>query len=394
MEMRQKITESILLDYFNGELSKAEETEILEWKDACDENCRLFDNVQKEHHHLRWGVRSSLIKGDFSSISSRINRRNRNFRIFKLRHLVVAASIVAVVSVVSTLLLSPYFLSRIGKSMSDFGAPAHTAILELSDGTHHYIGNDETQLKEQDGTQLAVNSGKLVYDKTGQTIEQQQEELIYNKVTIPKGAGQYRIELADGSVIWLNSDSRLEYPVDFAKEERRVRISGEAYFEVARDTERPFIVETALQSILVLGTKFNVSAYPSEEALTTLASGSVKVISANNVDTVVLTPGQQSVLSSENGILTVRKVCVEDVISWKNGITSIENMSLSQVVKAISRTYDVDFDLERLQADNIILRGSIPNDERLEVVLSVLSKVADVEFKMNNDGKIRVETLK
>lgn len=392
MEMRQEITESILMDYFNGELSGAEETEILEWKDACDENRRLFANVRKSHFYVKCGVRASLIKGDYSSISHRIGHLSKTPRIFKLKHLVVAASVVAIISVVSTLLLTQYILIQGSKSVADVGAPAHTAILELSDGTYHYIGDDETQLEEQDGTQLAINDGKLVYDKNKRSeAEQKPEEVIYNKVTVPRGAGHYRVALSDGSVIWLNSDSYLEYPVKFTGEERRVRISGEAYFEVARSVEKPFIVETALQSVRVLGTQFNISAYPAESIQTTLASGSVKVTFDNGADAVVLTPGEQAVLDVITGDTSVRRVLIDNVISWKDGITSIENMSLSKILKIISRTYDVDFNLDKLRTDEIILRGSIPNDERLEVVLSVLSEVADVKFKMRNNGKIGVE---
>lgn len=398
MRMEGQITESALLDYFNGELSVAEEKEILEWKEVCETNRSLFEQVRKEHLRLRRGVRASLIKGDYSSVSGRIshkisgnNRRNWSQRTFKLKDLMAAAVLVAAVSIVATLLLSQFFLGLDSRSVADIGAPAHTAILELSDGTQHYIGSNDASLKEKNGTQLAVNSGNLIYDKHKAVEEAGQEELIYNKVTVPRGTGHYRVVLSDGSVVWLNSDSHLEYPVNFSKGERRVKIRGEAYFEVARDEMKSFIVETPLQSISVLGTKFNVAAYPSESVQTTLISGSVKVVPENGAEAVILIPGEQSVLDATTGELSVCKVSVSDVISWKSGITSIDNMSLSKILKVISRTYDVDFELTGLQAEQIILEGSIPNDEKLEIVLSVLSKVADVKFKMGEHGKIEVE---
>lgn len=398
MRMEDQMSESSLLDYFNGELSDAEEKEILEWKEACVTNRNLFEQVRKEHLRLRRGVRASLIKGDYSSVSSRISRnvsdnnhRSWSQRIFKLKDLMVAAVLVAAVSIVATLLLSQYFLGLDSRSVADIGAPAHTAILELSDGTQHYIGSNDASLEEKNGTKLAVNGGNLVYDKHKAVEEAEREELIYNKVTVPRGTGHYRVVLSDGSVVWLNSDSHLEYPVNFTEEERRVKICGEAYFEVARDEMKPFIVEATLQSISVLGTKFNVTAYPSESIQTTLVSGSVKVVPENGAEAVILIPGEQSVLDAVTGDLSVSKVSVSDAISWKSGITSIDNMSLSKILKVISRTYDVDFELAGVQADQIYLQGSIPNDEKLEVVLSVLSRVADVKFKMGDHGKIRVE---
>ncbi len=392
--MGPQITESTLLDFFNGELSATEEKEILAWREACDENRRLFDDVRRRHLSLRYAVRAQLIKGNYSSISARIQKNSihRTYQLWRW-----AASVAAVIAVAIGL---SYYLSdtgsHVGKKLTvaDFGPPAHTAILELSDGSCHYIGDEKTQLKEKNGTQLAVRIRELVYQKN--KINDKIAKLgngkpLYNKLIIPRGTGQYRVALSDGSVVWLNSDSKLEYPVTFTGGERRVRISGEAYFEVMHDALRPFIVETDRQSVTVLGTKFNVQAYPLETVRTTLASGSVRVTLAESSDEVLLSPGEQSVLKPGNGSLSVHRVSVEDVISWKNGITSIENLTLKQALIVISRSYNVDFDFDILHADDIILQGSIPNDESLEVVLSVLSKVADVKFKMSGNGKIKVK---
>ncbi len=395
--MEPRITESTLLDFLNGELSATEEKEILVWRETCDENRELFDDVRKRHLSLRYAIRAQLIKGDYSSISPQIQKSAGRRTSFSLWRRIASVAAVAIVAV-SFIGLS-YYLSDIAgqvdgkRTVADFGPPARTAILELSDGTQHYIGDEKTKLKEKNGTQLAINNGELVYDKNHPDNKIAKSDVvkpIYNKVIIPRGTGQYRVALSDGSVVWLNSDSRLEYPVNFTGGERRVRISGEAFFEVTHDATKPFIVETDRQSVSVLGTKFNVEAYPSEPVRTTLASGSVRVKLTSNASEVILSSGEQS-LNLGDGSLSVLKVSVKDVISWKNGITSIESLTLKQALRVISRLYDVDFDLDILYADDIILRGSIPNDENLEVVLSVLSKVADVKFKMNENGKIRVE---
>lgn len=391
MEKIPQITESELLDYFNGKLSVSEEREVLAWKEACNENRRLFDTVRKENLVMREVVRARLIKGDYSSIRGRIGERRR--REFRWWYGVAAAAVVGIF-VSSVWLWRDSSVGENDKAIAYIGPPTRTAILELADGEYHYLGGSEIEFKEQDGAQVAISSGKVVYDKKqGENVEKE-EVLVYNKITVPRGAGLYRVVLSDGSVIWLNSDSRLEYPEKFAKGERKVRVTGEAFFDVVRDTARPFIVDTEWQSVTVLGTEFNVSAYPLEPVMTTLASGKVTVMPINGSEAVVLTPGEQAVLNTDSGHLAVRQANIDDVVSWKNGIINIENMALSEILKVVSRAYDVDFATDSLPAEDIILRGSISSDETLEVFLAVLSKVADVKFKMRNDGKIEVLKLK
>ncbi|WP_065219021.1 MULTISPECIES: FecR family protein [Butyricimonas] len=390
MEREYQITESELLDFFNGKLSAAEEKEILEWKEACDENREVFDAARRENFVMRQVVRAQLIKGEYSSIRGRIGGTRR--RSFKLWHGVAAAVVVAVVS--SVVLWQDDAVDK-SRTMASIGSPARKAILEMANGGQHYLGGREIEFKERDGAQVAISSGKVVYDKKLEENagEEKEDVLVYDRITIPRGAGLYRISLNDGSVVWLNSDSRLEYPEKFARGERRVRVTGEAFFEVARDTARPFVVETVRQAVTVLGTKFNVSAYPSEPELTTLASGKVKVVPVHGTEAVVLSPGEQSVLGVGVDSLRVCQVNVSDVVAWKDGMISIENMALSEVLKVVSRAYDVDFETGSLPGEDIILRGSISSDETLEVFLAVLSKVADVKFKMNADGKIEVQKL-
>ena len=387
MERKFQVTESDLFDFFNGKLSAEEGRVILEWKEVSAENRKVFDAVRKENLVLKEVVRAQLIKGDYSSIQGRMAHRRR--RVVGLKYWVAAVVVVGVVASVSLWDNSPVEDTR--KSIAYIGRPARTAVLELADGGHHYLSGNEIRFKEEEGVQLAISDGKVVYDKkTGQGVK---EHPVYNKILVPRGAGLYRIVLNDGSVVWLNSDSRLEYPEQFVRGERRVRVSGEAFFDVVRDTTRPFVVETDRQSVSVLGTEFNVSAYPSEPVLTTLASGKVRVLPTNGAKEVLLLPGEQSVLNVEGDSLFVHPVRISDVVSWKDGIINIENMALCEILKVVSRAYDVDFDTKLLPTDDIILRGSISSDESLEVFLAVLSKVADVKFKMNADGKIEVQKV-
>ena len=162
MERKSQITESELLDFFNGKLSTGEEREILEWKEACDENRKLFDTVRKQNLVMREVVRARLIKGDYSSIRGRIGGRRR--RTFKLWYGVAAAAVV--VAVISSVVLwrdaSSVDESR---TMAYIGPPARKAILEMADGGQHYLGGSGIKFEERDGAQVAISSGKVVYDK-------------------------------------------------------------------------------------------------------------------------------------------------------------------------------------------------------------------------------------
>ena len=390
MEKEPHIGESELLDFFNDRPSEEEKRVISDWKESSEENRRLFEKVRKENLLLREVVRAKLLRGDYSAIRGRIGRKRKG--IVRWTYRVAAVAVIAVV--VTAVPLWRHDTAKETESLARIGPPARIAILELSNGERHYLEGDEILFTEEGGFQRAVNSGRVVYDKKQETDRPIGEEsLVFHKITIPRGAGIYHVRLQDGSVIWLNSDSRLEYPEKFARKERRVRIVGEAFFEVLRDTTRPFVVETAGQSVIVLGTGFNVNAYPSNPVATTLVSGKVEVTSTENRHSVVLIPGEQSVLG-DDGRLVVRPVKIADVVSWKDGMISIENMSLREILKIVSRVYNVDFDLKSESVGDMVLQGSISSDENLEVFLHVLGKVADVEFQMQNDGKIEVSQNK
>ncbi|MDY4043209.1 MAG: FecR domain-containing protein [Marinifilaceae bacterium] len=392
METKTPFTESELLDFFNGHLSEAEEKEILAWKDACKENRKLFETIREEQLMLKETVRARLISLDYNAIREQVEKHHSR-KIRLIRYWSAAAAIVLLVG--SSLLFWPAKkIETPSMTISTIKAPSRSAILELATGEQHYLESGNIQLKEENGAQIAISNGKQIYN-TQQTSQPEEptETVSYNRLSVPRGTGVYRITLSDGTEIWLNSDSRLEYPGQFAADERRVRVTGEAYFKVHRDTNRPFIVETSRQSVTVLGTEFNVSAYPSEPESTTLASGSVSVSPQAGTPTT-LVPGEQAVLDSITHTLSVHKVNVNDVISWKNGIISIENLSLSEILKIVSRAYNVDFVSAIPPSEDIVLRGSVSSEESLEVFLSVLSKIADINFKMRTDGKIEVQKIK
>jgi transmembrane sensor len=224
-----------------------------------------------------------------------------------------------------------------------------------------------------------VKDGVLSYDKQaagGQNTDAQ--ELAYNMINTPRG-GEYQLVLADGTKVWLNSASSLKYPAAFYGKERKVELTGEAYFEVAKDHTKPFIVSVNGMNVQVLGTHFNVMAYSDEKVIkTTLLEGSVKL--TNQDQQAMLKPGQQGVFNDQQASFNVGDVDVEDVVAWKNGLFAFNNEDIQTIMKRISRWYDVDVIFpEKFRRKNF--GGTVSRFKDVSEVLHSLELTGSVHFK-------------
>ncbi len=202
-----------------------------------------------------------------------------------------------------------------------------------------------------------------------------------NELTTTNGQ-QYRVQLPDGTLVWLNSASSLRYPASFtASRTRKVELLGEGYFEVAKDKLHPFIVKSAKQQVEVLGTHFNVSAYAEDgKEVTTLLEGSVKVDAG--VDGKLLRPGEQSV-SSSKGIRLVA-ADIEEAIAWRTGKLVFNNQLLGEIMKKVSRWYDVEVAFEG-GAENLTYQGAISREKKISAVLGFFARTGTVEISV--DGR-------
>jgi ferric-dicitrate binding protein FerR (iron transport regulator) len=227
-----------------------------------------------------------------------------------------------------------------------------------------------TITKEGDTKISKLNDGQLVYN----TLEEKPTQVLYNTVTTPRG-GQYQLLLADGSKVWLNSASSIRFPVSFTGDARRVEVSGEAYFEVAKNASMPFKVDVAGKNeIEVLGTHFNINSYVDEGSIkTTLLEGSVKVTSLKTQESKLITPGQQAQVNTNGQIAINKKADLDKVMAWKNGYFNFDGADTRTVMQLLSRWYDVD----------VVYEGAIPQREwggdieknlNLSQVLKILEK--------------------
>ena len=202
--------------------------------------------------------------------------------------------------------------------------------------------------------------------------------LVYNTITVPRG-GEYQLTLSDGTRVWLNAETELKYPVAFVGEGREVMLKGEAYFEVAKNVSRPFVVKTEQLDIKVLGTSFNMKSYPSETQQVTLVQGKVEVRVGNY--SRKLQPGEQLNYSSEGP--EIRDVDVKAYTAWKDRRFVFNDDLLEEVIHKLGRWYDVEFFLRDAEVRKIRFTGNLPKYRNLDQVLNKLELTTHIRFVQN-----------
>lgn len=261
------------------------------------------------------------------------------------------------------------------------------AILTLSDGSTIVLDSMGTgKVASQNGADVLVHQGKLAYVSSGKVSGSGSGAMVYNTLSTPTGR-QYHIQLPDGTEVWLNAASSIHYPTVFSGTERVVDITGEAYFEVAKDAARPFKVKAGQGAqIDVLGTHFNVNAYSNEPAIaTTLLEGSVRFRGRGGPNgeekSELLKPGQQTQYDQASHALTVANdVETAQVVAWKNGKFDFNDMGLKKVMQQLERWYDIDVVYEKNVPD-IKFFGKMTENIPLNDLLIILEK-SKVHFQM------------
>ena len=205
----------------------------------------------------------------------------------------------------------------------------------------------------------------------------------YNQLDIPR-KGEYRLVLADGTRVWLNSESSLKYPVAFQGNERKVYLEGEAYFEVSKDEHKPFTVVTGESSIRVLGTSFNVRAYADEAQLcATLVEGKVRLSHAQQ--SLILSPDEQGVVTLASGKLEKRKVDASLYTVWKDGRFVFENQTLEEIMNTLSRWYDVKVFYTNEQVKQAMFNGNLKRYDDFDQIVKMLELTGVAHFKINGE---------
>ena len=369
-------------------LSQDESEQLREWLESSEKNKEFYERMflQKE---LR----------DYEDIVSlydqergwrEVNVRLRPVRKMRRRLWTGVAASVAFVLAAGVWLYwakEPEPRQEVTVRISQIEPGKRQAVLHLASG-------EQIRLEEKDTTLLTgysdirVDKGQIEYG-----VRETDTAEVYNMITVPRG-GVYSLVLSDGSTVYLNSESALRYPVKFQGGTRKVQLQGEAYFDVAADASRPFVVQSGNMRVRVLGTQFNVSAYPeSMEYQTTLVEGKVEVGVRGMKGSRILQPGTQAVWDKKEGRMFVRGVAAEALAQWRDGIIVMNGEKLDNVMRALCRWYDVRYEYQDSLKENYTFTGRINRNEYLNDVLKTLTLMGGPQFEIR-DSVIYIKNRK
>jgi len=370
----------IVTAYLNGIATPKQDAALKQYFELFSEEEDVLDGLEQEDlNNIRVRIKST--------IDERITKSG--LPIFKLygRYISAAAAILVMMSIGLYYYKHNYQTSSFkekAKMLNDIAAGSNKAVLTLANGAKISLtGSSIGKVAEQDGSIITKNGDGMIAYNNANVISGKE---IYNSVSTPRG-GQYQLKLPDGTIVWLNAASVLTYPVKFIGKERKVELTGEAYFEVVKNSSKPFKVVTNHQIVEVLGTHFNINDYDEEpEAKTSLIEGSVLIRSAEYPkNQEILVPGEQAVLEriSKSQPIRVNKIDIEEAIAWKNGYFLFDNEPLESILRKISRWYDVDIDYQGLKSNKIIsLSGTLSKYSNASQVLKKLELTGSVQFKI------------
>lgn len=378
----------LIAGFIQQTLKPQEHYELDRWVEESDENMLLFEKLTDEEN-IEAGLaemQSVDTEKAYNHLKQKIDFKKGKKTVSFLPY-AIAASLILVLGASYFLgVFEPGETEQVTTTITnntDIAPGSDKATLRLADGRtivldEQAIGNitleSGAHILKHDSGQIAYNPGSGA-----------QGELLYNTLITPKG-GQYQVRLSDGTRVWMNAGSSLKYPVVFGGDERIVELSGEAYLEVATDAKRPFHVKTAYQQIRVLGTSFNVNAYPDDvHIITTLVEGRIQLSAGNK--TKIVSAGQQYVTDAGGEIQLNKNADPVSAVAWKEGVFKFRNEKIETILKQIARWYDAEIVYEGKV--NHHFNGEISRNLPVSKVLKLLQQTGRVHFDVEG-RKIKV----
>lgn len=372
----------IILKHLVGTASEEEECQLKSWRQESAEHEAMYERLTSiTHLEGEWRRRKAVnYQRASQQMTQRIGKERTNAKRYSLLYRTAAA--VALILLGGS--LSHYLLDDKSEEQtaSVINTPAPQMVLP---------GKTRAVLTLPDGKELAVNQSLTASDVTAlyshssaaEAGSEAQEASTPITLSVPRG-GEFKIELEDGTEVWLNAQSRLVYPESFSEKERRVQLEGEAYFKVTKDVSKPFYVETYNQQIRVLGTEFNVNSYQEDKTVqTTLVSGRVAMQQRGDEGReLILTPGHQAVFDKAEQSMQIKTVDTEVVTSWREGMFVFENQSLGSIMLTLSRWYDFTYEFLDRKASTTIFMGRIPRYADFEDVIRIIEASGGLHLEL------------
>lgn len=378
----------LLLKHTTGSLTSAEDAELKSWVAKSDANRELYARLTSPGE-----LKRTLDVWQMVDTSRPCAATQRIVNAMLLRRRAARAGYAA--AAIAALAIGWWAVSApdsLDPALSDpvtavNSAPSSDTVPAFSPGvTRAFISDASGHSVVLSASDTVIMASEFLVDSRAvAVVDEKPQDLCLD---VPRG-GEFKLQLEDGTEVWLNSDSRLYYPRTFGSDERRVRVTGEAYFAVATDSLRPFYVETASQEIRVYGTAFNVRNYSEEsDVYTTLEKGRISLRRADNVGgDVFLSPGHQASFSIADSKVRMRVVDPEVVTSWRKGRFVFENQSLLHIMQDLSRWYDFEFSFVDPALEREEFMGSIPRYADFKTAIAILEKCGGIRFTVR-DGRV------
>ena len=388
---QEKIIAEIILKIRFGTATEDEKQQVENWVAEKEEHRLLYEKIVSGKSIAEYLKKEGDVKAvtDIKAVSARVRERIQEKEMGKRRVLRKWYAVTGAACLIG-IILGGVFLNHEDRESvalvenNPEQVVNEKVMLVLSDGQTIGLAHQGTDSIYIGQATIIKKENQLAYQRRQDTLGTRVEEE-RNRIITTVG-GDYCFILSDGTKVWLNAESELDFPVDFVGKERVVRLKGEAYFEVKPDAAHPFIVETRGVRTRVLGTSFNIKAYDNEESIfTTLLTGKVKVsaIGEEN-ESVVLTPGMQSEWQENGQKMSVKKVNAENFTAWRQGAFMFDNENIMVVTRVLERWYGLKF----IYNENVhehTFSGRLSKDEPLESILETLTYTGGPRFKIEKD---------
>lgn len=381
----------ILWNKVHHTISGREQELLDQWLEESSSHQKFYESVQRFYAN---GSAFGNKKEDIDRAWKDVKRKS-GLTQNKYSKLFAYASFILLGALITTAI---YFISPKPVEQQSIVAEVNTPIkpgsskatLILDNGDIRELSENTEEIFSEGGAQIKTTGNKLEYIP-GTEKELNREKVRFNTLEVPRG-GEYSLVLSDGTKVWLNAETTLRYPVRFRNGQRKVELTGEAYFEVAENRDVPFLVTSGGQTVRVLGTKFNLSSFPEDAfILTTLVEGKVEVFPEKSPDSKqILLPDHQSCFNKEEGKISQQKVDPYKFIAWKEGRFVFEDELLSDIMKTLSKWYNVDVFFASEKAADYRFTGNLERYDNFGEILKKIEKTNEVEF-MIEDRQIIVK---
>lgn len=395
--MNQSKLVRLLREYFDNTISETELIELLEYLQVSETD-DIIDVIKEEMHRLQDGPEfKGLIKQEvwqhiksdprFTEKTFPSDEKTKVVKLYQRNWLKAVAAILIVSAGLGLFVMNRKIKTQAADITQN---PAGLLIVPGGNKATLTLSTGKVIQLDTAGNGLIASAGKakvlkksnaqLVYEHpSAHPSLADNRAPVYNILSTPKG-GIFQVVLPDGTKVWLNSASSLKFPIEFTGNERRVSLTGEAYFEVAKNKDKPFFVDINKAQVRVLGTHFNIAAYQDDNDITTtLLEGAVQVKS--NTQLSAIKPGEQAVIDNNTNTIRVKTANIEQTMAWKNGYFKFADEDIRSIMKQLSRWYDFDVEY-RDEFPNVRLGGTFYRSKSINELLSYMEEVGKIHFKV------------